>query len=380
MTYLDYASRWPLRDVAHQAWNDASHLQLGDPQRLHRSGRQAADLLEQATVATATLLGGSDRRLVWTASGTEAIYQVMYSIAQQSRAFNRTGLVVGAVEHSSVLRAAERIAAKAQLSVEIVPVDQSGMVDLEALEEAINDNTLAVHLQHANHEIGTLQPTRQAGQLARDRGALLHVDACQSLGQVPLTIADLGAHYVTASAAKFGGVPGTGFLLHSDDAGLYPLLEGDGRQRGRRAGQVDVAAIAASAVALQYAVDHLAREHNARDVIRRYLRQHLADSADDIAVHGRLAEAHPGIVALSALYVDGAALVDALDREGYSVHSGSSCTTTAGEPSHVLVAMNALTHGHIRVSFGPELDQTTAQTFVDCFSATVRELRSRVGR
>ncbi len=208
----------------------------------------------------------------------------------------------------------------------------------------------------------------------RDRDVLLHVDACQGVGQVGTTLAQLGADLLSASGAKFGGVAGTGMLVLGPRGRLAPVLEGDDREHGRRAGRPDVAAIAATAVALHAAVAGASTERSHREALRRQLREELA-ALDDVVVHGPLAESHPGIVAASALYVDGEALVTALDERGFAVHSGSSCTTTSGEPSHVLVAMQALTHGHVRVSLGPETSDDDLAGFVAAYRDCLQRLR-----
>lgn len=178
---------------------------------------------------------------------------------------------------------------------------------------------------------------------------------------------------------KFGGPRGVGFVAVGPSGRLAAVQEGDDRQRRRRAGQLDVPSVAAAAVALQVAVARLGDEFSARDVVRRHLRAGLT-AIEDVAVHGPLADAHPGIVAASALYVDGEALVTDLDAAGFAVHSGSSCATTSGEPSHVLVAMRALTHGHVRVSVGPETTVADADRFVTAYADVVARLRLAVGR
>jgi cysteine desulfurase len=262
--------------------------------------------------------------------------------------------------------------------VTTVPVDAAGAVDPEAMIRTIGPDTLTVHLQHANHEVGTLQPTHEVAQACRERGVLLHVDACQTVGTLGVTLEQVGADLLSVSGRKFGGVRGTGLLLLGPRGRVAPLLEGDEHQRRLRAGPPDVPAIAATAVALQEATDAMATERSNRELVRRHLRQRLPDVVDDLQIHGPLAESHPGIVAASALYVDGAALVRELDTAGFAVHSGSSCATEAGVPSHVLVAMGALTHGHVRISVGPDTTVAQADDFVAAYADAVADLRASI--
>lgn len=378
---LDVAAGWPLRDVARRALLDALAVTDGDPQRPHVEGETTRELLEAATATTAELLGAGDRDVVWTSGGTEATNLAVTGPvrAARERGDGRRGLVVGAVEHSSVLDCARRLERDGLAELTVVPVDGAGVVDLDAIADAVDSDTVAVHVQSANHEVGTLQPTHEVARLCREAGALLHVDACQSVGQLGVTMAQLGADLLSLSATKFGGPRGVGALLLGDRARLAPLLVGDDRQQGRRAGRLPVAAIAAAAVALDDAVATMERDRSARELVRRHLRSQLG-RIQDVAVHGPLAEAHPGIVAASALYVAGDALVDRLDGRGWAVASGSSCAVRSGEPPHVLVAMQALTHGHLRISFGPDLELSTADAFLEDLRETITELRTQSGR
>lgn len=376
-TYLDYASLWPLRQAAATAMTHARDLGLGDPTRPHRPGRAAAELLERATTTAAQIVGANAEQLVWTSGGTEAIHHAIHGTvraAMRTRTTRNT-IAYSAVEHSSVIRGVAAASEAHTLEPQPLPVDRAGRVDVEAACALINDQTLIVHLQHANHEVGTYQPIHEIAEHAHKVGALVHVDACQTVGQVGFTLDELGADLVSGSAAKFGGPPGVGFLALGPEIRVDAIFAGDERQRRRRSGLLDTAAIAGAAVALREANDQMQAEFSTREVLRRHLRARIADSCEDLAIHGPLADTHPGIVAVSALYVDGAALQVELDRAGFAVHSGSSCAATSGEPSHVLVAMEALTHGHVRVSFGPEITQHDLDRFVDAFAHTVSELR-----
>ncbi len=375
---LDVASGWPVRPDAARALADALPLTAGDEARPHRPGRATADLLASATATTAAVVGAAADDVVWTSGGTEAANLAVVGTVRAALARGDTArrrVVVSAVEHSAVLEPARRLAADGLVELVEVGVDRAGVVDVDALVAATDQTTVAVHLQHANHEVGALQPTHEASRRCREVGALLHVDACQTVGQVGVTLDQLGADLVTLSATKFGGLPGVGALVLGPRARVAATQLGDDRQRRRRAGRLPVAAIAASAVALDVAASAMDGERSSREVVRRRLRRRLAD-LEDVAVHGPLAEAHPGIVAASALYVAGDALVSRLDDRGWAVASGSSCAVRSGEPSHVLVAMGALTHGHVRVSFGPDLTTSQADAFVDDLADAVAALRA----
>ncbi|MFP5309383.1 MAG: cysteine desulfurase family protein [Actinomycetes bacterium] len=380
-TYLDVASAWPLRPEVRAALADAAEVAWADPARRHAEGRAARDLLDRATATLAARLGAPDDGVVWTSGGTEAVHLAVLGAARAAalRGEDRRHVVAGAVEHSSVLRACERLRDAHGFELDVVGVDGSGVVDPEAVRAVLRRDTLAVHLQHANHEVGAVHPTHEVGSLAREVGAVLHVDACQTVGQLGVTLDQVGADLLSLSAAKLGGPHGVGALLLGPRARVAALQEGDERQRRRRAGLEDVVGAAGAAVALEVASAAMPTERSARELVRRRLRDGLA-AVDDVEVHGPLADAHPGIVAASALYVAGDALVTELDAAGFAVHSGSSCAQESGAPSHVLVAMGALTHGHVRASFGPEVTVDDADRFVAAYADAVARLRDAGGR
>lgn len=348
----------------------------GDPTRRHREGRAARDLLESARAAVARAFGGDPDLLVMTSGATEAAHLAVLGSVRANRT-RPARILSTAVEHSSVLAAADA----AGVEHVRVAVDAQGVVQLDALEQELARGALLVNCMHANHEVGALQPVAEVAALCRRFDALLHVDAAQTAGRLPVTLETTGADYLSVSAAKFGGGRGTGALLLSPRARLRALLGGDERERRRRAGMEHLPGVAAIAETLLQlapvqpggpAAANAARCH----LLRRALRTRLPSAVADLSVHGPPDDTIPHIVAVSALYCDGEALVSELDAAGFSVHSGSSCATTAGEPSHVLVAMGALTHGHVRVSLGPDVTQADIDGFIAAFAPAVARLRA----
>lgn len=381
--YLDHASAAPWHPAALAAHARVAAELPGDPTRLHSPGRAARDLLEQARTAVAAAVGTAHEGLTFTSGGTEAVHLAIRGTALGNRA-RPPRILSAAVEHSAVLAAGD--AAAATLGTEHVRlrVDGHGRIDLDHLDAELAEGALLVNLQHANHEVGTLQPVAEVADRCRSRDVLLHIDACQTVGRIPVDLTDLGADLLSASAAKLGAGRGVGFLAAGPRARLAPLQTGDERERRRRAGLEDLPGIAALAeVLLQLRpadpTGPAAGEASRCEALRRRLRDGLAGAAEDVALHGSPVDAAPHIVAASALYVDGRMLVEALDRAGFAVHSGSSCAATAGEPSHVLVAMGALTHGHVRLSVGPGVTETDIDEAVGAFSHAVADLRAASG-
>lgn len=383
--YLDAASLAPPHPAVPAVAARVAAVAWADPTRSHTEGRAASDLLSSARSALAGALGGAPERLAFTSGGTEAIHTAVRGVAVANRR-RPSRILSSAAEYSAVLAASDAVAHASGGTIEHVrvPVDHVGRVRLDALESALNGGAMLVNVQHANHEVGTVQPLAAVARMCADADALLHVDACQTAGRLPVSLATLGADLLSVSSAKFGGGAGAGALLWSPRARLRALLTGDERERRMRAGLQDLVRIATmTEVLLRLAPTDphgeaaAARTH--LDGLRRWLRTRLG-AVPDVAVHGPDDDAVPHIVAASALYVDAQALTAALDRAGFAVHSGSSCAQTSGEPSHVLVAMGALTHGHVRVSFGPDVTAQGIDAFADAFTDAVATLRSGMHR
>jgi cysteine desulfurase len=238
----------------------------------------------------------------------------------------------------------------------------------------VRDDTLLVCLQHANHEVGTIQPVREAADAAHERGALLLVDACQTVGRVPVDVADLGADLLAASGHKVYGPPGTGFLVVSRRARLRPVLVGDERERRRRAGMENLPGAAAMAAAVGARVAEAPAERERMTALAGRLLAGLAD-IPEVIVHGDPDRRLPHLVAFSVLYIEGEALLLLLDGKGIAVHSGSSCTADTQEPSHVLAAMGAITHGSVRVSFPRDATEADVDRLLEVLPAAVADLR-----
>jgi cysteine desulfurase len=369
-TYLDAASTTPLHPRARAALLTAMEG-FGDPSRLYGRGRRTRLLLDRSREQLAAAVGAHPEEVVLTSGGTEAANLAVTGVARA--AGRRRHLVVAAVEHNAVLAPARALAARG-FEVTEIGVDRTGRVDPAELAAAVRDDTLLVCLQHANHEVGTVQPVREAATAAHDRGALLFVDACQTVGRLPVDMDELGADLLAASGHKCYGPPGTGFLVAGGRARLRPVLLGDERERRRRAGMENLPGVAAMAAAVAARVAEAPAEHQRLARLGERLRAGLA-TIPEVVVHGHPSERLPQLVAFSVLYVEGEALLLLLDAEGIAVHSGSSCTADSQEPSHVLAAMGAITHGSVRVSFLRDAGDAEVDRLLEVLPAAVAELR-----
>ncbi|HEX8929663.1 MAG TPA: cysteine desulfurase family protein [Actinomycetota bacterium] len=369
-TYLDAASTTPLHPSARQALEHALDA-YGDPSRLYGRSRRARLLLDQSRERVAAALGARADELAFTSGGTEAVNLAVIGMARGAR--RRRHLVVSAVEHNAVLAPARWLASRGFELTE-VGVDRYGRVDPDELAAAVRDDTLLVCLQQANHEVGTVQPVREAAEAAHAKGAVLLVDACQAVGRLPERAVDLGADLLAVSAHKAYGPPGIGALVVHGATRLQPVLLGDERERRRRAGMENLPGAAAMAAALEARVAEGPAENPRLERLAERLRSGLA-AIPDLVLHGHPTERLPHLVAFSVLYVEGEALLLLLDAEGIAVHSGSSCTADTQEPSHVLAAMGAITHGSVRASFLADATEADVDRLLAVLPGAIEDLR-----
>lgn len=378
MAYLDSASAEPMLEAARQALLGALADGWADPARLYREGRRARLLLDAAREQVAAALGCRPAELSFTASGTQAAHLAVLGAlsARQSATRGPGHLVTSAVEHSSVLNAAAQ-ASQAGSGLTIVPVSPAGRASADGFAEALRrERTVLACLQSANHEVGTIQPVAEVAGLCAAAGVPLLVDAAASAGREPVPD---GWSLLTASAHKWGGPPGVGVLAVRRQVRWRSPLPADSREGGRVAGFPDIPAITAAATALSVFSSEFFKGKMGLAALTRRLRAELPELIPDCAVHGDPAGSLPHIVAFSCLYVDGEALVTELDRAGFSVSSGSSCASDTRQPSHVLEAMGALTHGNVRVSLPLGATEADVNGFLAVLPGIVAELRRRAG-
>ncbi len=371
--YLDYNATAPLLPAARAAWLEAQELAWGNPASTHTYGQQARHHLDQAKARIAGLLGCRAGELVLTSGGTEANALAIASALHGAPASAPAAILASAIEHSSVLRNAERAGALA-----LVPVDDCGRVRAERLAELLMPTTRLVCLQFANNELGTLQEVAELRALVRARApaARLLLDCCQGAGKRALALTGLEVDFATIAGHKFGTPKGVGLLYARSGVAVVPQLQGGRQQQDRRSGSEDVAATAALAAALAHALAQAPAEDARQRALLTACWAHisaalpaarwLAQGAERLA--NTMSLAHPG----AAREV----LVTRLDLAGFAVSAGAACMARRAEPSHVIAALGlerALAESAIRVSIGPG---TTCDELDGFARAYVREVRA----
>jgi cysteine desulfurase len=365
--YLDTASSEPLHPAAREALLAALDRGYADPRRLHREARDARLILDNAREAVAEALGVRRDEVSFTGSGTEAVHRGLLGLVLDRP--GRAELLHTTVEHSAVLQAAEWYRRRFDGVVVPVPVGPSGALPLEQLPHG---HVLAV--QQANHEVGTLQPIDALGDLVDD-GTQFFVDACASMGRLPLP-----DHWsvVAGSAHKWGGPPGVGVLVVRNGSAWRNPYPADDRVDHRVSGFENIPSALAAAAALQAVVAERAEVNARQHALVARLREGLA-AIPESQVVGDPDSRLPHLVSCSFLYVDGESLVDGLNRAGIAIASGSACTSSALEPSHVLAAMGALTHGNVRISLTRETTDADVDRLLAVIPDVVAQIRAEAG-
>jgi cysteine desulfurase len=373
--YLDAATAAPLHPVARQALLAALDDGWADPAKLYSAGRRARQLLDAAREAAAATLGVRADELSFTPSGTAAAHSaVLGGLAGRRRAGGT--LVHSAIEHSAVLHAAEQHVGRGGTAVP-VPVDRLGRLDRAAWSAAVGAPGVALAaLIGASHEVGTVQPVAEAAAACAAAGVPLYVDAAQLVGRAPVPA---GWSVLTASARKWGGPPGVGLLVVRKGTRWVSPWPADEREAGRTPGVVNLPAVVAAAASLRAAAADAAAEAARLAPLVDRIRARVAAEVPDVEVVGDPVDRLPHLVTFSCLYVDGEALLHALDRRGFAVSSGSACTSSTLRPSHVLEAMGVLSHGNVRVSLHRDTTAADVERFLAELPGIVAGLRAEAG-
>lgn len=377
--YLDYNATTPCDGRVVEAMLPYFGGRFANPSsRSHRPGREAAMAVEAARSTVARVLGVRASEVVFTAGATEANNIALRGTAEALESRGRH-VVSQVTEHPSVLEPLKRLARRGW-EVEFVGVDRQGRVRLEELEDAIRPETVLVSLMAANNETGTLQPVAEAARLAHTRGALLHCDAAQAVGKVPVSMEALDADLLTCSAHKFYGPKGVGALVIRRRAGIRPrpVLVGSSQEGGLRPGTLNVPGIVGLAEALSLAASELHEEAAGLATLRDGLERRLCEALGGVHVHGCRDHRLPGTLNVGFEGVDGEALLASLD--GLAVSSGSACASGSPEPSPVLRAMGVpedLARASLRISLGRPTTEEEVERAAELLVGAVRRLRGR---
>ncbi len=350
--YLDHAATTPVHPEVAELIQEYLVRTYGNPSSLHRFGRRARAALEEAREQVAEALGAEPEEIVFTSGGTEADN---LAIRGAALAHGRPGhIITTRVEHHAVLHTCEALE-ETGFEVTYLPVDRHGRIAPEQVAEAIRPDTVLVTVMLANNEVGTVQPLAAVGEICRERGVLLHSDAVQALGQLPIDVGQLGVDLLSVSGHKIYGPKGIGALYVRRGVRLSPLMYGGGHERRRRPGTENVPGIVGLGKACELAVRELAARARTMREMRDRLVEGIQARIAEVVLNGHPTERLPNNANLCFRYVEGESILLGLDSKGIAASSGSACTSGALEPSHVLMAMglsHELAQGSVRFSVG----------------------------
>ena len=377
MIYADNAATTKISKAAADTMYSLMQETWGNPSSLYSFGQKAKEVLEKSREEIAAVIGADPKEIYFTSGGSEADNQAIRSAALLGAGKGKKHIISSAFEHHAVLHILNRLE-KEGFEVTLLDVHENGIVLPEQVEEAIREDTCLVTIMFANNEIGTIQPIRAIGEICRKHGVLFHTDAVQAVGHIPVNVRQDNIDLLSASAHKFHGPKGVGFLYARKGIRLDSLIEGGAQERGKRAGTENVPGIAAMAQALKEAAagmeERSARTKALRDLLIEGLRQ-----IPHSALNGDAASRLPGNVNFCFEGIEGESLLLLLDDKGIQASSGSACTSGSLDPSHVLLSIglpHEVAHGSLRLSIGEYNNMEQIDHIIEVVPKVVEYLRS----
>lgn len=375
--YADNAATTKMSEAAIETMTDCVRNWYGNPSSLYTIGQKAKEKLEEAREEIAAIINASPREIIFTSGGSEADNQALLTAAINGKKQGKTHIISSAFEHHAILHTLNKLE-KNGFEITLLPVHENGIIRLDELEQAIREDTCLVTIMTANNEIGTIQPIMEIGEICKRHGVLFHTDAVQAVGHLPIDVKAQNIDMLSASAHKFHGPKGVGFLYARKGIILQNLIEGGAQERGKRAGTENLPGIMAMAAALKEAAANMEKNNALLTEIRDYIIKGLSEIPHS-ALNGDAVHRLPGNVNFSFEGIEGEGILLLLDQKGISASSGSACTSGALDPSHVLLAIGRIhdvAHGSLRLSIGEDITKEEADYIIKSVKEVVAHLRS----
>ena len=375
--YADNAATTRIADEVLEAMLPYLKENYGNASSVYKFGRDNHQAIEKARKSIAGLIGASAMEIFFTSCGSESDNWALKGTARRlAAAEGKRHIITTAIEHHAILHSAQALE-KEGFEVTYLPVDSLGMVSVDAVRDAIREDTALVSVMYANNEVGTIQPVSEIGALCREKGILFHTDAVQAAGILPIDVKAQNIDMLSMSAHKFNGPKGIGVLYCR--RGQFPenFMDGGAQERGHRAGTENVANIVGMAKAFEMACGEMEEKTERLRVLRDHIIEGLL-KIHDSALNGDPEKRLPGNVNVSFAKIDGQSLIFDLDLEGVAASSGSACASGSLDPSHVLLAMGIpyeMAHGSLRVSLGRYSSRSDAERIIKAVTDVVAGLR-----
>ena len=348
----------------------------GNPSSIYELGQRSKEAITTAREQIAEVIGAKPEEIYFTAGGSEADN---WALKAACEAYEKKGkhIITTKIEHHAILHTCEYLEKKG-VEVTYLDVDENGLVDLDALQKAIRPDTILISIMFANNEIGTIEPVKEIGMIAKEHGILFHTDAVQAFGQVPIDVDDMHIDMLSSSAHKINGPKGIGFLYIRKGVKIRSFVHGGAQERKRRAGTENVPAIVGYGVAAKRAADTMeertARERQLRDDIIKRVEKEIPY----VKLNGHPDKRLPNNINFSFRFIEGESLLIMLDMKGIAGSSGSACTSGSLDPSHVLLAIglpHEIAHGSLRLSLGEDTTKEDLDYTLEQIKEIIQKLR-----
>ncbi|MGN0807779.1 MAG: cysteine desulfurase NifS [Candidatus Coproplasma sp.] len=377
IVYVDNAATTAMSDTAIAAMAKYYKEVYGNPSSLHTVGQIAKEALDGARAQVASLIGAKPNEIYFTSGGSEADNQAIRSAAYSGALKGKKHIISTAFEHHAVLHTLKKLE-KEGFEVTYLDVHSNGLITAEEVQKALRPDTALVTIMFANNEVGTIQPIREIGAICKANKVTFHTDAVQAVGHLPINVVEDNIDMLSASAHKFHGPKGVGFLYCRTGVRLFNLIEGGAQERNRRGGTENIAGVWGMAAALKEAVEHLSENMAKEAALRDRLIAGLS-KIEHSKVNGDISCRLPGNVNMCFEGIEGESLLLLLDQKGICASSGSACTSGSLDPSHVLLALglpHEVAHGSLRLSLSEWNTEQEIDYIIEEVPKVVEYLRS----
>ncbi len=375
--YLDYAATTPTHPEVVKAMLPYFTDAFGNPSSIHSYGQEAKGSIEEARGKIAELIGARDEELIFTSGGTEADNFALKGIAYANEA-KGNHIITSSIEHHAVIETC-RFLEKRGFRVTYLPVDEYGLVDPADISQAITDKTVLISVMQANNEMGTIEPVAEIGKIAQKAGVCFHTDAVQAVGHIPVNVDQLGVDLLSMSAHKFYGPKGIGALYIRKGSKLTPFIHGGEQERRRRASTENVPGIIGFGKAAELAQQGMSEEAERLTYLRDRLISGILERIDHTRLNGHPTMRLPNNINISVAFVEGESMLLNLDLEGICASTGSACSSSSLEASHILLAMgisHEQAHGSLRFSLGRWTTEEDIERVLDVLPNITTKLRA----